>query len=103
MTKYKIIISLHKFIKDLNIRKLSFISYPIGFLYFICTPFNSYKLSKRKTYIKNYSVLKVKINYVKYWIETIWLSKEGYKNQVYDNVEIVNEHEVRKLNKNFKS
>lgn len=103
MTKYKIIINLHKFIKDLNIRKLSFISYPIGFLYFIFTPFNSYKLSKRKTYIENYSVLKVKINYVKYWIETIWLSKDGYKNQVYDNVEIVNEHEIRKLNKNFKS
>jgi len=103
MSKFKFIINLHKAIKNLNIRTLLIISYPVGFLYFIFTPLSSYKLSKRKEYIENYSALKVKINYVKYWIETIWLSKEAYMHQIYENVEIVNEDEVRKLNKNFSS
>ena len=103
MSKFKFIINLHKAIKNLNIRTLLIISYPVGFLYFIFTPLSSYKLSKRKVNIENYSALKVKINYVKYWIETIWLSKEGYIEQIYENVEIVNEAEVRKLNKNFSS
>ena len=103
MSKFKLIINLHKAIKNLNIRTLLNISYPLGFLYFIFTPLSSYKLSKRKLNIENYSALKVKINYVKYWIETIWLSKEGYMQQIYENVEIVNEGEVRKLNKNFRS
>ena len=103
MSKFKFIINLHKAIKNLNIRTLLIISYPLGFLYFMFTPLSSYKLSKRKLNIENYSVLKVKINYVKYWIETIWLSKEGYMQQIYENVEIVNEDEVRKLNKNFSS
>ena len=103
MSKFKFIINLHKAIKNLNIRTLLIISYPVGFLYFIFTPLSSYKLSKRKENIDNYSALKVKINYVKYWIETIWLSKEAYMDQIYENVEIVNEDEVRKLNKNFSS
>jgi KDO2-lipid IV(A) lauroyltransferase len=103
MSKFKFIIILHKAIKNLNIRTLLIISYPVGFLYFIFTPLSSYKLSKRKENIENYSALKVKINYVKYWIETIWLSKEAYMDQIYENVEIVNEDEVRKLNKNFSS
>ena len=103
MSKFKFIINLHKAIKNLNIRTLLIISYPVGFLYFIFTPLSSYKLSKRKENIENYSALKVKINYVKYWIETIWLSKEGYMHQIYENVEIVNEDEVRKLHKNFSS
>ena len=103
MSKFKFIINLHKAIKNLNIRTLLIISYPVGFLYFIFTPLSSYKLSKRKEYIENYSALKVKINYVKYWIETIWLSKEAYMDQIYENVEIVNEDEVRKLHKNFSS
>ena len=103
MSKFKFIINLHKAIKNLNISRLLFISYPLGFFYFIFTPLSSYKLSKRKVNIENYSALKVKINYVKYWIETIWLSKEGYMQQIYENVEIVNEGEVRKLNKNFRS
>jgi len=103
MNKYKFIIFVHKIIKNFNIRTLLIISYPVGFLYFLLTPFSSYKLSKRKLNIENYSSLKVKINYVKYWIETIWLSKDSYMDQIYSNVEIINEEEVRKLNKNFDS
>ena len=66
MTKFKVIITLHKLIKKLNLDILLLVAYPVGFLYYIFTPFNSYILSKRKLYISNYSVLKVKINYVKY-------------------------------------
>ena len=103
MTKYKLITTLHRVIKRLNIRILLLISYPLGILYFIFTPISSFKLSRRKKNINNYSALKVKINYVKYWIETVWLSQEGYMSQIYDHVEIVNEEEVIKLNKNFNS
>ena len=103
MTKYKLITTLHRVIKRLNIRILLLIAYPLGILYFIFTPMSSFKLSRRKKNINNYSALKVKINYVKYWIETIWLSQEGYMSQIYDHVEIVNEEEVIKLNKNFNS
>ena len=103
MTKYKLITTLHRVIKRLNIRILLLIAYPLGILYFIFTPMSSFKLSRRKKNINNYSALKVKINYVKYWIETVWLSQEGYMSQIYDHVEIVNEEEVVKLNKNFNS
>lgn len=103
MTKYKLITTLHRVIKTLNIRILLLIAYPLGILYFVFTPLSSFNLSKRKKNINNYSALKVKINYVKYWIETIWLSQEGYMSQIYDHVEIVNEEEVIKLNKNFNS
>jgi len=103
MTKYKLITTLHRVIKRLNIRILLLIAYPLGILYFIFTPMSSFKLSRRKKNINNYSALKVKINYVKYWIETVWLSQEGYMSQIYDHVEIVNEEEVIKLNKNFNS
>ena len=103
MTKYKLITTLHRVIKRLNIRILLLIAYPLGILYFIFTPISSFKLSRRKKNINNYSALKVKINYVKYWVETVWLSQEGYMSQIYDHVEIVNEEEVVKLNKNFNS
>ena len=103
MTKYKLITTLHRVIKRLNIRILLLIAYPLGILYFIFTPISSFKLSRRRKNINNYSALKVKINYVKYWIETVWLSQEGYMSQIYDHVEIVNEEEVIKLNKNFNS
>jgi len=103
MTKYKLITTLHRVIKRLNIRILLLIAYPLGILYYIFTPMSSFKLSRRKKNINNYSALKVKINYVKYWIETVWLSQEGYMSQIYDHVEIVNEEEVIKLNKNFNS
>ena len=103
MTKFKLITTLHRVINKLNIQVLLLIAYPLGFLYFFFTPLSSFKLSKRKKHINNYSVLKVKINYVKYWIETIWLSRDVYMAQIYDHVEIINEDEVVKLNKNFNS
>ena len=78
-------------------------SYFIAIVYFIFTPFSNYKLKKRKDRIDNYSVFKVKLNYVRYWLETIWLTKEGYKNYIEPKVEIINEDIVRRLNKNYSS
>lgn len=101
--KFLLIKIFHQMIKNLNLNSILILSYPIGFIYYLFTPRSNFKLNKRKKYISNYSPLLVKINYVKYWIETIWLSKEGYDSQIFHNVEIVNEDEVKKLNKNFSS
>ena len=99
--KYLIIKFIHRLIKKISLRKILALSYPIGFIYYFLTPRSNIKLNKRKKNIANYSPLLVKINYVKYWIETIWLSKEGYDSQILQDVEIINEDEVKKLNRNF--
>ena len=101
--KFLIIKFIHRLIRKISLRKILVLSYPIGFIYYFLTPRSNIKLNKRKKNITNYSPLLVKINYVKYWIETIWLSKEGYDSQILQDVEIVNEDEVKKLNKNFDS
>tara|TARA_B100000963_G_scaffold141580_1_gene123271 strand:+ start:805 stop:1650 length:846 start_codon:yes stop_codon:yes gene_type:complete len=101
--KYLIIKFVHNIVKKYSLKSILILSYPIGFIYYLLTPISNIKLSKRKKNIKSYSPLIVKINYVKYWIETIWLSKDGYDAQISQNVEIINEDEVKKLNKNYSS
>ena len=44
-----------------------------------------------------YNPLKVKINYVKYWLETLWLTKENFYRKIFNNVNIVNEHYINNL------
>ena len=101
--KYTVIKSLHSLVKNIPIRYFLFLSYPITIIYYLLTPYSNFKLSKRKKYIENYSIFKVKYNYVKYWLETIWLTKEGYFKYIYPNVSIVNEDVIRKLNKTHTS
>ena len=101
--KYSIIKTVHLLLKNLPIQYILFFAYPIGLIYYLITPLSNLKLSRRKQYIKNYSVLSVKINYVKYWLETIWLTKNGYFKYVYSNVKIINENAIRKLNKTHSS
>tara|TARA_E500000331_G_C17172920_1_gene676978 strand:+ start:61 stop:906 length:846 start_codon:yes stop_codon:yes gene_type:complete len=101
--KYSIIKAVHLLLKNLSIQYILFFAYPIGLIYYLITPLSNLKLSRRKQYIKNYSVLTVKINYVKYWLETIWLTKNGYFKYVYSNVKIINENAIRKLNKTHSS
>ena len=101
--KFQIIRIFHNIIKKLPPNFIYVLSYFIAIVYFIFTPFSNYKLKKRKDRIDNYSVFKVKLNYVRYWLETIWLTKEGYKNYIEPKVEIINEDIVRKLNKNYNS
>ena len=78
-------------------------AYPFGIINYFFTPLQNFRISKRKNFIEGYSILKVKINYVKYWIETIWLTKAGYKKYVDPLVEIINGEEISKLNKSFNS
>ena len=101
--KFQIIRIFHNIIKKLPPNFIYVLSYFIAIVYFIFTPFSNNKLKKRKDRIDNYSVFKVKLNYVRYWLETIWLTKEGYKNYIEPKVEIINEDIVRKLNKNYNS
>ena len=101
--KYSIIKTVHLLLKNLSIQYILFFAYPIGLIYYLITPLSNLKLSRRKQYIKNYSVLSVKINYVKYWLETIWLTKNGYFKDIYSNVKIINENAIRKLNKTHSS
>ena len=101
--KYLTIKFVHEVLKKYSLKRLLLLSYPIGFFYYLLTPMSNIKLDKRKKNINSYSPLFVKINYVKYWIETVWLSKDGYKSQISKNVEIINEDEVKKLNKNYSS
>ena len=101
--KYSIIRVVHLLLKNLSIQYILLFAYPIGLIYYLITPLSNLKLSRRKQYIKNYSVLSVKINYVKYWLETIWLTKNGYFKYVYSNVKIINENAIRKLNKTHSS
>ena len=100
--KFLFIKIIHQMIKNINLNSILILSYPIGFIYYLFTPRSNFKLNKRKKNITNYSPLLVKINYVKYWIETIWLSKEGYDSQIFHNVEILTKMKL-KLNKNFSS
>lgn len=101
--KYLIIKSVHSLVKNIPIRYFLYFSYPIAVMYYLLTPLSNIKLSKRKKYIENYSIFKVKLNYVKYWLETIWLTKEGYSKYIHPKVNIVNEDAIRKLNKTYSS
>ena len=63
---------------------------------------NSIKLHKRSKILNKvitikYNPLKVKINYVKYWLETLWLTKENFYRKIFNNVNIVNEHYINNL------
>ena len=80
--KFQIIRIFHNIFKKLTPNFIYVLSYFIALVYFIFTPFSNIKLKKRKDRIDNYSIFKVKLNYVRYWLETIWLTKEGYKNYI---------------------
>ena len=101
--KYSIIKTLHVLVKRVPIHYLLYLSFPIAIIYYFLTPFSNLKLSKRKIFIENYSVFKVKLNYVIYWLETIWLTKKGYERYIYPKVKIINEEAIRKLNKTHSS
>ena len=100
---YSIIKTLHVIVKRVPIQLLLYFSFPIAVIYYFLTPFSNLKLSKRKKFIDNYSVFKVKLNYVIYWLETIWLTKKGYERYIYTKVNIINEEAIRKLNKTHSS
>jgi lauroyl/myristoyl acyltransferase len=100
--QYLLIIFTHNLVKHLNLRFLLVLSYIVGPIYYLLSFKNSMKLNKRISRFQkfgeiSYSPIKVKINYVKYWLETLWLTKTNFQNKILNNVEIVNEHYITTL------
>ena len=100
--QYLLIISTHNLVKHLNLRLLLVRSYIVGPIYYLLSFKNSINLHKRISRFQkfgeiSYSPIKVKINYVKYWLETLWLTKSNFQNKILNNVEIVNEHYITTL------
>ncbi|MDB4823286.1 lysophospholipid acyltransferase family protein [Acidimicrobiia bacterium] len=100
--QYLLIIFTHNLVKHLNLRFLLVLSYIVGPIYYLLSFKNSINLHKRISRFQkfgeiSYSPIKVKINYVKYWLETLWLTKTNFQNKVLNNVEIVNEHYITTL------
>lgn len=100
--QYLLIIFTHNLVKHLNLRLLLVLSYIVGPIYYLLSFKNSINLHKRISRFQkfgeiSYSPIKVKINYVKYWLETLWLTKSNFQNKILNNVEIVNEHYITTL------
>jgi len=100
--QYLLIIITHNLVKHLNLRFLLVLSYIVGPIYYLLSFKNSVNLHKRISRFQkfgeiSYSPIKVKINYVKYWLETLWLTKTNFQNKILNNVEIVNEHYITTL------
>ena len=100
--QYLLIIFTHNLVKHLNLRFLLVLSYIVGPIYYLLSFKNSINLHKRISRFQkfgeiSYSPIKVKINYVKYWLETLWLTKSNFQNKILNNVEIVNEYYITTL------
>ena len=101
-----LLISLsHKIFKILPYRLIRLLSFPIGTLYFLLTFRSSIKLFKRKKIFEtlkiNYKPLIVKINYTRYWLETLWLTNKNFSKHITPHVEIENQEYVDKLKKQY--
>ena len=103
--QFQIIKISHMLVKRFNLRMLLLLSYVIGPIYYIFSLRNTINLYKRVDRFKQnnnlkYSPLKVKVNYVKYWFETLWLTKSNFVNKISENLTIVNEDYIKNLKKN---
>ena len=103
--QFAIINLSHNMLKFLPYSMIRFLSVPIGTIYFLFTFRSSIKLFKRKEifnklYIK-YKPLNVKINYTRYWLETLWLTKKNFSKHIAPYVEIENIEYVNKLKKQY--
>ena len=103
--QFAIIILSHNMLKFLPYSVLRLLSVPIGTVYFLCTFRSSIKLFKRKVIFKElkikYNPLNVKINYTRYWLETLWLTNKNFSKQIEPYVEIENIEYVDKLKKQY--
>ena len=65
---------------------------------------NYINAEKRLKIIKklNYNPMTVKINYVKYWLETLWLSKDNFEKDIMNKVVINNQSYLDNLMKSEK-
>tara|TARA_X000000368_G_scaffold137129_1_gene107797 strand:- start:11033 stop:11896 length:864 start_codon:yes stop_codon:yes gene_type:complete len=93
---------LHNIFKKININILLLISYPVGIIYSIISIRNTIKLFIRakalnKSLKKKYNPILVKINYVKYWLETLWLTKRNFDSRILKSVNIKNENYIKNI------
>ena len=105
--QYQLIRMFHAILNLLNIDTILNLAYLIGPLYYVFSFKNTLKLYKRREKIKNYKNLNynpmtVKINYVKYWLETLWLSKDNFEKDVMNKVVIKNQSYLDNLMKSEK-
>jgi lauroyl/myristoyl acyltransferase len=103
--QYLFISLSHKILKHLPYTTIRILSVPIGTLYFLLTFRSSIKLFKRKEIFNelkiNYKPLIVKINYTRYWLETLWLTNKNFSKYISPHVEIENLEYVQKLKKQY--
>ncbi len=102
--QYQVIKLFHNIFKNINLNILLLLSYPIGILYSLISFKNTYMLFQRSKninkHLKNkYNPILVKINYTKYWLELLWLTKSNFQKSILKKVEIKNEDYLKNIKK----
>ena len=104
--QYLFIRFFHGILSNLPFTIVRALAYPIGIIYFIFTFRSSTLLYKRRIEIfkpndLQYNPLMVKINYTRYWLETLWLTSRNYEKSISNKIEIINFDYVKKLKKQY--
>ena len=103
--QYLFIRLFHLIFKNLPFNIVRVLAFPTGLIYFIFTFRTSAKLFKRKNIFEptelQYNPLLVKINYARYWLETLWLTKRNFDKYMSKNIEIINFDYIKKLKKQY--
>ena len=104
--QYLFIRFFHGILSNLPFTIVRALAYPIGIIYFIFTFRSSTLLYKRRLEIfkpndLQYNPLMVKINYTRYWLETLWLTSRNYEKSISNKIEIINFDYVKKLKKQY--
>tara|TARA_B100000131_G_C18074851_1_gene595945 strand:- start:153 stop:1016 length:864 start_codon:yes stop_codon:yes gene_type:complete len=102
--QYQLIKFSHNVFKNINLKLLLILSYPIGIIYSVISFRNTVMLFRRSKTLNKYLDLKynpilVKINYAKYWLELLWLTKPNFENKILDNVNIQNKKYIDNIKK----
>ncbi len=97
--------SFHNIFKFVNLNILLSTSYLIGPIYYVVSFKNTINLHRRKKRFIEYSNIKynplsVKINYVKYWLETIWLTKKNFNKKLSKKIDIQNIEYISNIKNN---
>ena len=102
--QYQVIKLFHNIFKNINLNLLLLLSYPVGILYSLISFKNTFMLFRRSKNINkhlknNYNPILVKINYTKYWLELLWLTKSNFQKSILKRVEIKNEEYLKNIKK----